>query len=35
MNIKDKVTVCAGVLTLAILQVQDRVETELNIYSSD
>jgi len=35
MDIKDKVTVWAGVLTLAVLQVQDRVETELNIYGSD
>jgi len=35
MDVKDRVTVWAGVLTLAVLQVQDRVETELNIYGSD
>ena len=35
MDLKDKVTFWAGLLTLAALQVQDRVETELNIYSSD
>jgi len=35
MDLKDRVTVWAGVLTLALLQVQDRVETELNLYGSD
>ena len=35
MDLKDKVTFWAGLLTLAVLQVQDRVETELNIYGSD
>ena len=35
MDIKDKVTVWAGILTLAILQVEDRVDTELNLYYSD
>jgi len=35
MDLKDKVTVWAGLLTLAVLQVQDRVDTELNIYGSD
>jgi hypothetical protein len=35
MDLKDKVTVWAGLLTLAVLQVQGRVETELNIYGSD
>jgi len=35
MDIKDKVTVWAGVLTLAALQVQDRVDMQLNLYYSD
>jgi TRAP-type uncharacterized transport system fused permease subunit len=35
MDIKDKVTVWAGVLTLAVLQIQDRVDTQLNLYYSD
>jgi len=35
MDLGDKVTVWAGLLTLAVLQVQDRVETELSIYGSD
>jgi len=35
MDIKDKVTVWAGFLTLAVLQVQDRVDTALNLYYSD
>jgi len=35
MELKDRVTVWAGLLTLAVLQVQDRVDTELNIYGSD
>src|SRR5438552_688246 len=35
MDLKDKVTVWAGLLTLAALQVQDRVDTELNLYGSD
>jgi len=32
---KDKVSVWAGIITLAVLQVEDRVNTELNIYLSD
>ena len=35
MDLGDKVTVWAGLLTLAVLQLQDRVDTELNIYGSD
>jgi hypothetical protein len=35
MDLKDKVTVWAGLLTLAVLQVQDRVDTELSLYASD
>jgi len=35
MDTKDKVTVWAGILTLAVLQVADRVDTELNLYYSD
>jgi hypothetical protein len=35
MDIKDTVTVWAGVLTLAVLQIQDRVDTHLNLYYSD
>ena len=35
MDLRDKVTVWTGLLTLAVLQVQDRVDTELNIYGSD
>jgi len=35
MDTKDKVTVWAGILTLAVLQVEDRVDTELNLYYSD
>jgi hypothetical protein len=35
MDIKDKVTVWAGVLTLAVLQLEERIDTELNLYYSD
>ena len=35
MESKDKVSVWAGIITLAVLQVEDRVNTELNIYLSD
>ena len=35
MDLKDKVTVWAGLLTLAVLRAQDRVDTELNVYGSD
>ena len=35
MEIKDKVSIWAGIITLAVLQVEDRVNTELNIYLSD
>ena len=35
MDTKDKVSVWAGILTLAVLQVEVRVNTELNIYLSD
>jgi len=35
MDTKAKVTVWAGILTLAVLQVADRVDTELNLYYSD
>ena len=35
MDLKDKVTVWAGLLTLAVLQAQDRVDTELTLYGSD
>ena len=35
MDTKAKVTVWAGILTLAVLQVEDRVDTELNLYYSD
>jgi hypothetical protein len=35
MDTKDKVSVWAGIITLAVLQVEDRVNTELNIYLSD
>ena len=35
METKDKVSVWAGIFTLAVLQVEDRVNTELNIYLSD
>ena len=35
MDLKDKVNVWAGFLTLAVLQVQDRVDTELTLYGSD
>jgi len=35
METKEKVSVWAGILTLAVLQVEDRVDTELNIYLSD
>ena len=35
METKDKVSVWAGIITLAVLQVEDRVNTELNIYLSD
>jgi hypothetical protein len=32
---KDKIPAWAGIITLAVLQVEDRVNTELNIYLSD
>ena len=35
METKDQVSVWAGIITLAVLQVEDRVNTELNIYLSD
>ena len=35
METKDKVSIWAGIITLAVLQVEDRVNTELNIYLSD
>ena len=35
MDTRDRVTVWAGILTLAVLQVEDRVDTELNLYYSD
>ena len=35
METKDKVSVWAGILSLAVLQVEDRVNTELNLYHSD
>ena len=35
METKDKVSVWAGILTLAVLQVEDRVNIEPNIYLSD
>jgi membrane protein YdbS with pleckstrin-like domain len=35
LDIKDKVTVWAGVLTLAVLQLEERIDTELNLYYSD
>ena len=35
METKDKISVWAGILTLAVLQIEDRVNTELNIYLSD
>jgi len=35
METKDKISVWAGIITLAVLQVEDRVNTELNIYLSD
>jgi hypothetical protein len=35
METKDKVSVWAGIITLAVLQVEDRVNTELNVYLSD
>ena len=35
METKDKVSIWAGILTLAVLQVEDRVNTELNVYLSD
>ena len=35
MDIRDKVTVWAGVLTLAVLQLEERVDAELNLYYSD
>jgi hypothetical protein len=35
LEIKDKVTVWAGVLTLAVLQLEERIDTELNLYYSD
>jgi len=35
METKDKISVWAGIITLAVFQVEDRVNTELNIYLSD
>ena len=35
METKDKISVWAGIFTLAVSQVEDRVNTELNIYLSD
>ncbi|OLD13425.1 hypothetical protein AUF78_09465 [archaeon 13_1_20CM_2_51_12] len=35
METKDKVSIWAGIITLAVLQVEDRANTELNIYLSD
>jgi hypothetical protein len=35
MDLKDKVTVSPGVLTLVVLQIQDRVDTQPNLYYSD
>jgi len=35
METKDKISVWAGIITLAVLQVEDRVNTELNIYLTD
>ena len=35
METKDKISVWAGIITLAVLQIEDRVNTELNIYLSD
>ena len=35
MDTKDKVSVWAAILTLAVLQVEDRVNTELYLYNSD
>ena len=35
METKDKVSVWSGIVTLAVLQVEERVNTELNIYLSD
>ena len=35
MDTKEKVSVWAGIFTLAVLQVEDRVNTELNLYLSD
>jgi len=32
MDLKDKVSIWASIITLAVLQVEDRVNTELNIY---
>jgi len=32
---KSKVSVWAGIITLAVLQVENRVNTELNLYLSD
>ena len=34
MDLKDKVSIWAGMITLAVLQVEDRVDTELNVYLS-
>lgn len=35
MELKDRVTVWAGLLTLAVLQLESRVDIELNVYGSD
>jgi len=35
MDFKEKVSIWAGILTLAVLQVEDRVSTALNVYLSD
>ncbi len=35
MDTKEKVSVWAGIFTLAVLQVEDRVNTELNLYLTD
>lgn len=34
MDTKDRATVWAGLLTLAFLQLQDRVDAELNLYQT-
>ncbi len=35
MDTKEKVSIWSGIFTLAVLQVEDRVNTELNVYLSD